>query len=304
MTALFRAFTQSWRQLIRNGWLWIATLVVFLLALLSVNALLATHALVDQVLREARDRVDISVTFKPGTPPAIVEQARSYWLSLPQTASVEVLSADQALEEFRARFQHSEDVQRALEEVGTNPLGARMTLQAKTLQDYDALITALQAPVYQEWVQQDASIPDHTEAIRELEQFRRAVQIVGSLLLAIFVGVALLLVFNAVRMAIFTQKDEILIMRLVGAPKWRIRLPYVLSVVWLVSLAGVLLGLGGVGLHKWLLPQTQGWAREGLVAIGGMYQSSGLLLMAVQVVVGAVLCGGVAYIATGKYVKR
>ncbi|MDQ5919521.1 MAG: cell division transport system permease protein [Patescibacteria group bacterium] len=303
MIAFFRAFAQSWRQLLRSGWLWAATLIVFLLAFFSVNTLLATHALVDQVLREAGSRVDVSVTFKPGTPSAIVEQARSYWVSLPETSSVEVVSADQALEEFRARFQHSDDVQRALQEVGTNPLGARITLQAKTLKDYDVLTAALQAPVYQEWIE-GPFVLDHARAIHELEQFRRAVQIVGSLLLAVFVGVALLLVFNAVRMAIFTQKDEILIMRLVGAPKWRIRLPYVLSVVWLVSIAGILMSLGGVGVYRWLLPQTQGWAREGVMAIGGMYQSSGLLLMTVQVVVGAVLCGGVAYIATGKYVKR
>ncbi len=303
MRSFFRAFLQSWQQLIRNIWLWLATLVVFILAFLSVNTLMATNVLADQVLREARSRVDVSVSFKPGTPVAIIEQGRSYLLSLPETSSVTVVSADEALEQFRTRFQGSDDVTRALDEVGKNPLGARLRIQATSLQGYDVVASALQTPAYQPWLQGD-SLTDHAEAIHELERFRRAVQIIGSLLLALFIAVALLLVFNAVRMAIFTQKDEILIMRLVGAPKWRIRLPYMLSVVWLVVLAGALVAAGAALSYTWLLPQTGDWTREGLLSISAFYRASGASLMMVQMGVGSVLAGLVASIATGKYVKR
>ncbi len=303
MMSFLRAFFQSWQSLTRQTWIWLATLAVCVLAYASVHALFSVHVLAEQALAVARSRVDVSVTFKPSTPVSVVEQARTYFGQLPQTASVSVVTADQSLERFRARFRGSKDVERALTEVGRNPFGARLVLQAKTLEGYGALISALNTPAYAEWIQYQ-SIADHGAAIQELERMRRAVELIGSLLLAVFVCVGMLLVFNAVRMAIFTQRDEILIMRLVGASKWRIRLPFMLAVFWVSVLAWASVIALGTGLYAWLLPQTGGWMREGLEVIRARYILVGMKLLLVQLGIAGGLSMFVAYIATGKYIKR
>ncbi len=301
--SLLRAFTQSWQSLFRQAWLWLATLLVCVLAYASVHALFGVHVLADQLLTAARSRVDVSVTFKPATPVSVVEQARTYLLERPQTASVSVMTADQSLERFRARFRGSKEVEQALGEVGRNPFGARLTVQAKTLNDYPALIEALQAPVYAEWIQHQ-SIADHGTAIQELERVRRAVELIGSFLLAFFMCTGLLLVFNAVRMAIFTQREEILIMRLVGASKWRIRLPFMLAVLWISVISWAFVIGSGVALYVWLMPQTSGWIREGLELIRATYEQKGLVFLLTQLGVAGGLSVLVAWIATGKYIKR
>lgn len=303
MRTFLRIFAQSWQQLVRNAWIWTATLVVFLLAFLSINVLLGTNVLTDRVLNEARQRVDVSISFKAGTPPTIVDQAKTYLLGLPSVEKVDLVSADVALEAFRARYQYQEDVQKALQEVGRNPLGAKLTVHAKTLTDYPAIIQAMQVPVYQPWIQGGSST-DHASAIQELETLRRAIRLAGSLLLLLFICVAILLAFNAVRTAIFSQREEIHVMRLVGATQARIRLPYLLSVLWIVTIAlGMVIGVGIAGYY-WLLPQSSGWLQESLYALRDAAVSRGTTVLFAQFGIATVLSMMVAWIATGKYIKR
>ncbi len=303
MMSFFRALFQSWQQLTRQAWLWLATLVVVCLAFFAVNVLTVTNVLADRLLDIARERVDIAVSFKAGTPVAIVEQARTYLGELPETATVQVISADQALEVFRARYKQEESVMKALEEVGRNPFGATVIVRAKELNGYPVLSQALAVPVYEPWIQ-GQSMQDHREAIQELESLRRAVRLIGSLLLALFSSVALLLLVNVVRMAMFTQRDEILIMRLVGASKWRIRLPYAFSVLWVMIAAwGLMIG-AGIALHTWLTPQALGWMQEGLQAIAAFFVVNGVALLSAQFVVAALVAMSIAWFAAGKYIKK
>lgn len=303
MMSFFRALFQSWQQLTRQAWLWLATLVVVCLAFFAINALMVTNVLADRLLDAARERVDIAVSFKAGTPVSVVEQARTYLGELPETATVQVMSADQALEVFRARYKQEESVMKALEEVGRNPFGATVVIRAKELDGYPVLAQALAVPAYEPWIQAQ-SMTDHREAIQELESLHRVVRLIGSLLLALFSSIALLLLVNVVRMVMFTQRDEILIMRLVGASKWRIRLPYAFSVLWVTIAAwGLMIG-GAIALHAWLTPQAFGWMQEGLQAIAVFFAENGVVLLSAQFVVAALVAMSIAWFAAGKYMKK
>ena len=303
MRQFFRIFAQSWLQLVRGAWIWMATLAVFFLAFLSVNALIGANVIADRALDEARQRVDIFISFKAETPSTIVQQAKSYLLSLPTVERVDIVSADVALEAFRARYQYQEDVQKALQEIGKNPLGAKLTIHAKSLNDYASIVQAMQVPQYEPWIQ--GQLPaDHAVAIQELEALRRAIQVAGSLLLALFICVSLLLAFNAVRTAIFSQQEEIHVMRLVGATQARIRFPYLLSVFWVVMMANVFVTGLMYASYRWLLPQSSGWLQESLFALKDAAISQGKMVLSIEVGVAAILSMIVAWIATGKYIKR
>lgn len=303
MMSFFRAVVQSWQQLTRQTWLWLATLVVFCLAFFAVNTITVANVLANRLLDAAREHVDISVSFKPETPVAIVEQARTYLAGLPDTAEVQSTSADQALELFRARYKQEESIMKALDEVGRNPLGSTLIVRAKTLDGYPRLAEALKVPTYEPWIRTQ-SMNDHREAIQKLESLRRAVGLTGSLFLALFVCIALLLLINVVRMVMFTQRDEIAIMRLVGAPKWRIRLPYTLSVLWITLAAwGITIGIVAVA-YRWLMPQAFGWMREGLQAIAEFFLVNGFVMLFGQLIGAALIVMAIAWVAAGKYIKR
>lgn len=300
--SVFRILSQSFQQLARHAWLWCATLIVFVLAFFAMNGLLGANALAEHVLDQARHRVNVTVVFRAEAPLAIVEQAKTYLVSLPGVDHVDVTTPDQALETFRERYHAQEDVQRALAEIGRNPLGAKLVIQAKTLGDYGAIVQAIQSPTYDPWIlTQSAS--DHAAAIRELTALQRAVRLVGSLLLLLFVCVGLFLVFNAVRLVMFAQREEIAVMRLVGATRARIIFPFVFSVLWVTLLAWIIVLAMNVGVYTWLLPQAGGWLREGLVVMHEAMAGAWWVFVW-EVVIVAGLSSLVTLFAVLKHMKR
>lgn len=303
MRTFFRVFFASWRQLVRHAWVSIATLMAFCLALFSLQALMGLQILAERMISEAEQRVDMTIVFKPGTPDAVFAQARGFVAVLPETSSVDALTAAQSLEAFRARHQQNDQILSALQEVGRNPLGARMIIQAKSLEGYPILVKAIQSSAYAAWIQ-DPTYRDHQEVIQRLQGIRRSIRLIGSALVLFFVLVGLLMAFNAVRLAVFTQREEIAIMRLVGASRFYIRTPFVLTTLWIalfsVGLTALLSRYAVQRLDPWLATQLA-TGSTGLTLFMNQYGTT-VLLGETAVLALATMC--VSGIAVGRYIKR
>lgn len=253
MITLWRIFLASWKNLFRNAWISLATVFVFLLALLSVNVLLGVQAVVSQVVVALEDRVDIAVTFKPGTPQAVFDQAHFYLTSLPQVKELREVTSEQALKQFRELHAQDPKVLAALEELGGNPLGPQLVLKARHTDDYPTLLKAIQNPQYTTYVERQ-TYDTHEGAIALVQRVGDHVRLFASALIALFALFGLLIAFNAIRVAIYTQREEIAIMRLVGASSAFIRGPFLLEAVWLALGAFGLSVAFTYGLIVWSEP--------------------------------------------------
>jgi cell division protein FtsX len=244
MTTAWRIFTASWKHFARNLWIGIATVFVFTIALLSVNVLLGVNAVIEQVVTLLEQKVDVTVTFTPDTPPALLDQARFYIVSLPQTGEARLVTPEEALQAFKERNKNNPKIIDALGELANNPLGAQLVIKARHPEDYPFLLDAVRNPQYEPFIR-SSSYDDHREAITKIQEAGGQIRLFASALVAIFAFFGLLAAFNAIRVAIYTQREEIAIMRLVGASVSYIKLPFVLEGVWMAMLAA-LLAFGGV----------------------------------------------------------
>ena len=297
-----RILKASVRNLWRNGWISLATIFVFSLALLSVNILLGVQSIVGSVARSLEEKVDITVTFKSDTPAAVVSQARFFVRSLPQVKDLEEITPEQALAEFKELHKNDPHVLEALNEVGGNPLGAKLVVKARHPDEYPFLIQAIQNPQYQPYIERQ-TYDRHEGAIALVEKAGRQVRLFASALIALFACFGLLMAFNAIRVAIYTQREEIAIMRLVGASNSFIRGPFILEGVWLAVIAFLLSAAATYALVLWSEPMfvralgvdggMQAFFRERLVQIVAI-EGGGLVLL-------AMLSSG---IAAGRYSRR
>lgn len=297
-----RVLKASVRNLWRNGWISLATIFVFSLALLSVNILLGVQSIVGSVARSLEEKVDITVTFKSDTPAGVVSQARFFVRSLPQVKDLEEITPEQALAEFKALHKNDPHVLEALNEVGGNPLGAKLVVKARHPDEYPFLIQAIQNPQYQPYIERQ-TYDRHEGAIALVEKAGRQVRLFASALIALFACFGLLMAFNAIRVAIYTQREEIAIMRLVGASNSFIRGPFILEGVWLAVIAFLLSAVATYALVVWSEPMLvralgvdggmQAFFRERLVQIVAI-EAGGLVLL-------AMLSSG---IAAGRYSRR
>ncbi len=303
MITAWRIFKNSWKHIGRNLWIGLATVFVFMTALVSVNVLLGANVMTARVISLLEERIDVTVTFQPQTPEAVLNQARFYLLSLPQTASISLVTADEALTQFKERNKGNAKVLEALNELDTNPLGGQLILKAKRSEDYAFLLSAVQNPQYAPFIK-SSSYDDHKDAIAKIQIFGRNVRLVGAVLVALFALFGLLTAFNAIRVAIYTHREEIAIMRLVGASSTFIRGPFVLEGIWLaflsvVSTAGLV--FGSIQIIKPHLLSLFDGSDPGLIAF---FYDQGLFVFSIQAVAITFLSALVSWIAAGRYIRK
>lgn len=303
MTTAWRIFAASWKHFARNLWIGLATVFVFTVALLSVNVLIGTNVMLERVVAFFEEKIDVTVTFEAGTPEALLTQARFYVQSFPQTASVRLVSPQEALEAFKLRNKNNPKILEALAELSTNPLGAQLVIKAKETEDYPFLLAAVRNPQFQPFIR-SSSYDDHRDAIASIEDAARSVRLFGSGLVAIFALFGLLAAFNAIRVAIYTQREEIAIMRLVGATSAYIRGPFVLEGMWLASLACVVTAGVIWAVIYFGEPRLQQVFSGSDTGIAEFYLANGLSLFLMQFLVMAGLSALVSWMAVGRYIRR
>lgn len=231
-----RVVSYAWKNFVRNAWIGLATVFVLVLALLSVNVLVGVGAILDRAVTILEDKVDISVYFKQDTPEAVLQQAQFFMAGLPQVSAVTLLTPDRALERFKARHADDPRILEALAELDRNPLGASLVIKGKRPDDYPFLLEALQNPQFG-FAIESKTYDDHAEAITQVRDIGRSARLFGAILIAVFALFSAMIVFNAIRVAIYTQREEIGVMRLVGASSSFVRVPFVIEGLFIAFLA-------------------------------------------------------------------
>jgi cell division transport system permease protein len=93
--------------------------------------------------------------------------------------------------------------------------------------------------------------------IREMNKVIRVMQIIFLALAGVLFFSALVLILNTIRMAIFSRRREVSVMKLVGATNWFIRIPYITE-GFIQGLLGAIVAMGAVtALHTWYPLPTQ-----------------------------------------------
>ena len=226
----------------RNIWLSLATVFVIFLALVSVNFLLMINVITDSAVNAVKDRIDVSVYFKPEVKESKITEIKTQLEGLPQVKEVTYKSPEDNLAAFSQRHANDQKIQETLKELSGNPMGATLVIKAKDLTDYPAILASLNDPSISNLVE-EKNYDDNQLVIDRINQIGINVKKAMMAISLIFIIIAILIVFNTVRVAIFTHQNEISIMKLVGAGNWFIRFPFVFETILagLLAVVGVLL---------------------------------------------------------------
>jgi cell division transport system permease protein len=224
--ALGRGFLFGLQSFWRNIWLSLATVFIIFLALVSVNFLIAVNAVSDSAITLVKERIDVSVYLKPEVKESKVAEVKTHLESLTQVKEVIYRSPEENLETFKERHKSNDKIQETLGALTGNPMGATLIIKAKNLNDYPEILKSLDDPAYADLIE-DKSYDDNQIVINRINSIADSVKRAMMFISAIFILIAILIVFNTVRIAIFTHQNEISIMRLVGASNWFIRSPFI-----------------------------------------------------------------------------
>lgn len=223
--AFLRIIKFSWQDFWRNIWLSIVTVSILFLAIFSIDVLLVFNYLTNQALSVVENRIDIGVYFRPEVKESITGKIRDDLLRLPEVDDVAYISPEDALARFRK--EHADDliILESLDELGENPLGPALIVKAKDPNQYALIIQFLDQPDIGNVIQ-NRDFRDYAETIQNMTFITERIRRAGLFLSGLFALLSLLVVFNTIRIAIYTYRDEIGIMKLVGATNFFIRAPF------------------------------------------------------------------------------
>jgi cell division transport system permease protein len=236
MIGLLRVIKFALQNFWRNFWLSVITISMLILTLLTVNILLVLTVLTDTAINAVEDKVDVSVYFNAETSEETVRSAAGYLRGLGQVRDVEIITPAEALERFRDRHAGDQAVLSSLEEVGENPFGYTLVIRAYNPDDFDFILEALDSPQYRDQIR-EKDFSNYSSIIQNLTRTTDSIKLFGLILSAIFLLIAILIIFNTVRITIFVHREEIAIMKLVGATNWFVKAPYYIEALLYCAIA-------------------------------------------------------------------
>lgn len=224
----------------RNLWLSAVTITVMTLALLSVNFFIFANVFIDAALKAIETRVDMTVFFKPTAQESDIQTLITRLQNLPEVLRVEYITKDTALAMLKERFSADGNtlIQDTLKELDTNPLSGNLIIQARNVKNYGAIQDILKSSEYESFIERQ-TMDDRELLIERIWVLKDQVLRAGIGINAFFAFIVILIIFNTIRMTIYTRRREIGIMKLVGATNWFIRAPLIVeSIVYsIISVA-------------------------------------------------------------------
>lgn len=222
----------------RNGWLSTATVLIMSITLSVWTSIFLLNVILTSVLNTLSDKVDISVYFNQDAKESDILALAEKLKNLEEVANVEYVSVSMALEVFKKRHAGDEILLKSVEELSDNPLEASLNILAKDASKYESVSNFLSQGQFRSVI----SKVNYTENKTVIERFNNIIGVlrqsgfIASLVLAL---ITFLVAFNTVRLAIYSSREEITIMKLVGASNWFVRGPFIVE--------GVLHGLAASG---------------------------------------------------------
>jgi cell division transport system permease protein len=284
----------------RSGWLSAATIAVMVLTLLVFEVLTLFNVLTKTAIESFQDKIDISVYFNTETPEDEILKIKNSLESLVEVKKVEYISRDKALEIFRAKHEKDRTISEALGELKDNPLLASLNIKAYNSGDYAAINNYLSADSFKKSVSK-ISYAQNSLVIDRLTKIISTVKKAGAVLTILFAAVAVLITFNTIRLAIYSYREEIGIMRLVGASNALIQGPYVFEGVIYGLIAGILSSVISLPLIYYAAPYLSVLVPE--ISLWEYLISNFLNLLLYQIVFGIALGAISSTIAIRKYLK-
>lgn len=300
--SFFRSSKFAVQNFWRNLWLSIITILILTLTLFTISLVATVNLLASQAIQAVEEKVDININFKSEASEDDVLGAKLFFEQLQGVRTVRYISPDNALEQFKRTHADDADIQSALETLTNNPLPASLVIQANSLDSYALIMKKFEQSKFEQLVE-NKNFSDHQVIIDRLSTIIQRMYQAGLAISLVFVVISVIMMFNTIRIAIYTYREEITIMKLVGATNWFIRAPFILeSILYAVCASALALGLLWVIISA-ASPYINAFFLGYNFNLNTFFYANLWFIFAAQLFASLILAVGSSMISIGRYLK-
>jgi cell division transport system permease protein len=309
MKAKFTTFSRIIRtgmvNFVRNLWLAIAAMAIMIITLTIILFSVIVNATFNNTIQQITSKIDVSVFLKDSVTPAQTQKLIRQFKALSGVQSLQYLSKAQALQQYEAQNAGNTQLLQAIDETD-NPLPATLNVKPKDLNDINQIRSFVDKPTVAKLQSDPASDSgDRREAINKITHATNILRRVGVGAVVLFAVISVLIIFNTIQMAIFNRRDELQIMRLLGASTSYIRGPFVVETV----IYGVLSAIASILIINAVFVTASGSLQAtsfGLLDISysqRFFEAHYWILLTIQLALGILIGAASSVIATRRYLK-
>lgn len=239
IASLKRVLKSGALNFLRNRTVSMSSVAILTVTLLIIGIFFFFRGIFDYSLTQIKSKVDIKIYFNLDANDEQIGQIKERIMSLPEVQSVNLTTAEESLEDFKIKHANDPVTLEALDEVGSNPFGAMLTVVARDTDSYESIANSL--------ARGTQFLGDSYSVVKEINYFElkptidrlnniiKWINAIGYWITLVFIIMSSLIIFNTIRLSIFIFKEEISVMKLVGASNMYIRGPFLVeSVIYAV----------------------------------------------------------------------
>jgi len=295
---VLRSGLQNFR---RNLGLSLATMFVTTLTLLAVSLVVAINFLLSIALDSVESKVDISVFYNPLASGDQIAKSRAEITNIAGIANTQLISKEDALKKFSTEHADNELIKASLSELDENPLQTTLVITADDPQLYESINEKLTAKVDGQIIDR-INYDDNRETINRLSRIASWARTGGLIVSGILAFIAILVVYNTVRLTIYSRGEEVSIMKLVGATNGFVRGPFIIEGI----MYGLVSSLITIAIIQpaliWLSPRVEGFFGTTSASFQFM-QDNLILVIFAELLIGALLGVVSSMLAVRRYLK-
>lgn len=297
---LKRIFRTAWQGLVRNSWLSIACITMLTISLMILGAILIFNNVSNNLISILEEKMDISIYFNRDVPEEDILKIRDELIGNEKIAKIEYISQEEALEIFKEKSKYNQAVTKALEELGENPLAAYLSIKAKDSAYYTEIIDEINNSSFKNKLM-TVNLAENQRVIERINALSQGIKFGSFSMIIVAAILSILISFNTIRMAIYSLRGEIEIMKLVGASNWFVRGPFLLEGAMYGLIACCIAMLLFMPLVIWLSPKIESFIAE--ASISSYFWSHFWYIFGVQAFFGVALGIIAGFLAINKYLK-
>ncbi|MBQ2695372.1 permease-like cell division protein FtsX [Candidatus Saccharibacteria bacterium] len=295
----------------RNIWLSTAATIVMMITLIISFVTVVASVILTNTADMMRDKIDITIYFKPNTGEKELQELTDIISEDSNIKSVVVSTSEEEYNKFLEENAESDDIINVLDEemrtLMVSKMQATMRIKVYNIDNLDSVKSIVDTDeMFVAYV--DESMPPTYDVnqieIATITSWARIARTGGLILAGVFLVISVLIIFSTIRMAIFSRREEIYMMKLVGADKHFIRGPFLVEAEICGVIAGVLASTVSYFGFMWLAPKLTGYGVDINVIVDILESNKLILVYLVFVGVGMIIGRVSAWLAISKYLHK
>lgn len=291
---------------VRNAWLSLASMLIMTITLLVIFVGVASNNVLKDTINSVRDRVEMSIYVKNTIDQEAVDKLKESLKTLKSVTSVEYITSSEARTQVAKDNSDSEEILESLNEAH-NKLPGIFRIKIEDINNPSELEKFVaEDQLMKDWLDPSTApsfSSSRRDAINNIAKHADLAELAGIVVVVVFVMISMVVVYNTIRMAIFNRKDEIYMMRLIGAEPSFVRNPFIVEAILNSVISSLTATSLGMILFELVKAKLDNYGIEVVGTVELMTKYWYLVFLG-MILVGALIGIISSFLATGKYLKE